>query len=78
MDAGWQVRALVRSLDQCVLPALAFAFLPGPGWIHWGAPLLLVVCVVFLSACYLDELRDRRLAQHDLPIPYREPPPRGF
>jgi hypothetical protein len=78
MDAGWRWRAARRSVLQALLPALVLAVLPGPAWIHLGAPLLVLLTVLFVAVCYADELRDRRLRQHDLPIPYREPPPRGY
>lgn len=78
MDVGWRSRAMLRSLAPAMPFAVLFALLPGPAYVHVAAPALLLVTVAFIAAAYADVLRDRRLRQHGLPIPYREPPPRGY
>jgi hypothetical protein len=78
MDAGWRWRALWRSLAQAALPTVLLALLPGPVGVRLGAIALLLLTVAFLAAAYAEDLRDRRLRQHGLPVPDREPPPRGF
>ncbi len=75
---GWRWRAMGRASLQTLPFAVLLALLPGPAWIHVAVPLLLVVSVAFVTAAYGDDIRDRRLAQHGLPVPEREPPPRGF
>lgn len=78
LDAGWRWRAFWRSIAQAALPALVFGLLPGPVSVHVLAPALLLITVSFLAVACAEDLRDRRLRQHGLPIPYREPPPRGY
>ena len=68
------LRALVQALPACVVLAL----LPGPAYLHWMLPLFVVLCAAFVAGAYGEDLRDRRLRQHGLPVPSREPPPRGF
>ncbi len=75
---GWRWRGLGRSMLQALPVAVLLALLPGPAWVHVAVPALLLSSVAFVSAAYADDLRDRRLAQHGLPVPEREPPPRGF
>ena len=77
-DAGWQARALLRTVLQVLPAGLLLALLPGPSYVHWMLPLLVLLCAGFVALAYGEDLRDRRLRQHDLPVPDREPPPRGF
>ena len=77
-DAGWRWRALWRSLAQAAIPSLVFVLLPGPAALGLLAAALLLVTVAFLAAAYAEDLRDRRLRQHGLPVPWRQPPPRGY
>lgn len=77
-DAGWQVRALLRSVVQVLPVALVLALLPGPAYLHWMLPLFVLLCTAFVAAAYGEDFRDRRLRQHGLPVPDREAPPRGF
>ncbi|MGI8680646.1 MAG: DUF5313 family protein [Mycobacteriales bacterium] len=69
-DAGWRWRALRRLLVQLLPFLVALAFLPGPGYLHAMMPLFLLLASLFTAAAYADDIRDRRLRQHDL-----EPPP---
>ena len=69
-DAGWRWRALRRLLVQLLPFLVALAFLPGPGYLHVMMPLFLLLASLFTAAAYADDIRDRRLRQHDL-----EPPP---
>lgn len=77
-DAGWQGRAVLRVVLQALAPALLLALLPGPSYVRWMGPLLVLVCAVFVGGAYGEDLRDRRLRQHALPVPTRRAPPRGF
>ncbi len=78
LDAGWRGRAIVRALVQVVPVAALLGLLPGPASVHLFLPLLVLLSGLFVAAAYGDDLRDRRLRQHGLPVPPREPPPRGF
>jgi Family of unknown function (DUF5313) len=78
LDAGWRGRAIVRVLVQVVPVSALLALLPGPPEVHVFLPLLVVLSGLFVGGAYGDDLRDRRLRQHGLPVPPREPPPRGF
>ena len=78
VDAGWQTRGVLRTVVPVVPVALLLALLPGPAYVHWMLPLFVLLCALFVSAAYAQDLRDRRLRQHGLPVPEREPPPRGF
>jgi hypothetical protein len=49
------------------MPTIAVFFLPGPLNIRVMTALLIVLGALFVGAAYGDELRDRRLRQHDLP-----------
>ena len=77
-DAGWRGRGVLRALLQVLPVAVPLALLPGPAYVHWMVPLFVLLCALFVAAAYGDDLRDRRLRQHGLPVPDREPPPRGF
>ena len=77
-DAGWRGRAMVRALVQVVPVAALLAFLPGPASVHVFLPLLVLLSGLFVAAAYGEDLRDRRLRQHDLTPPRRPDPPRGF
>lgn len=77
-DAGWQGRALLRTVLQVLPAGLLLALLPGPSYVRWMGPLLVLLCAAFTSLAYAEDLRDRRLRQHGLPVPGREPPPRGL
>lgn len=77
-DAGWRGRGVLRSLVQVLPVAAVLVLLPGPAYLHWMMPLFVLVCAVFVAGAYGDDLRDRRLHQHGLPVPQRQPPPRGF
>ena len=78
LDAGWRGRAFLRGLVQVVPVAAVLALLPGPWYLHLLMPLFVLVSVAFVSAAYAEDLRDRRLRQHGLPVPRRPDPPRGF
>ncbi len=69
---------MLRAVVQVVPVAVLLAFLPGPVSVHVFLPLLVLLSGLFVAGAYGDDLRDRRLRQHGLPTPYREPPPRGF
>ena len=77
-DAGWRGRGLLRTLAQVLPVGVLLALLPGPAYVHWMLPLFVLLCAAFVAGAYADDLRDRRLRQHGLPVPRREPPPRGF
>ena len=77
-DAGWRGRGVLRALVQVLPICVVLALLPGPAYVHVMLPLFVVLCAAFVTAAYGDDLRDRRLRQHGLPVPYREPPPRGY
>jgi hypothetical protein len=71
-DAGWRWRGVARVLVQ-LLPVMALTFaVPGPLYLHVLMPLFLLLCGVFVAAAYGDELRDRRLRQHRLPVAGRD------
>jgi hypothetical protein len=40
-------------------------------------PALVLLSGLFVAGAYGDDLRDRRLRQHGLPVPEREEPPRS-
>jgi hypothetical protein len=68
-DAGWRWRMGGRHLPLVLPPAVAFGLLPGPAYLHWMLPALIVAPSVFLTAAYGDEIRAARLRQHGLPVP---------
>jgi hypothetical protein len=77
-DAGWRVRGVIRVLVQVCPAVVVFALLPGPLVVHLGPPLFLLLASTFVAAAYGDDLRDRRLRQHGLPVPPRDQEgPRG-
>ena len=78
MDAGWRARGVLRALLQVLPVAVPLALLPGPSYVHWMVPLFVLLCALFVASAYGDDLRDRRLRQHGLPVPEREAPPRGY
>jgi hypothetical protein len=63
---------------QALPVGLLLVLLPGPWWLRLSMPLFVLLCAAFVAGAYADDLRDRRLRQHGLPPPYREPPPRGY
>jgi hypothetical protein len=67
VDADWRLRGLLRVCVQIAVPTIAVFFLPGPLNIRVMTALLIVLGALFVGAAYGDELRDRRLRQHDLP-----------
>ena len=77
-DAGWRGRGVLRTLVQVLPVCVVLALLPGPAYVHWMLPLFMVLCAAFVGGAYGDDLRDRRLRQHGLAVPPREPPPRDF
>jgi hypothetical protein len=66
----------VRALAQLVPFAALLALLPGPASVHVFLPALVLLSGLFVAGAYGDDLRDRRLRQHGLPVPDREEPPR--
>ncbi len=73
-DAGWRWRLLGRVAVQLAVPVaviggVAVSLSPLAGLL---AMLLLVVTSLGISAMVADQLRDRRLHQHDLAVP-RDP-----
>ena len=73
--SGWRLRVVGRVLIQLAPFAVVLAVLPG---IDAGARLLLVTLLVGSSLLTVvtvaDQLRDRRLRQHSLPVPEEDPP----
>ena len=70
LDAGWQVRLLLRVLVQLAPVTCAFAFAPGLDPLAKG----LLVAIAPVSALMTigmaaEQVRDRRLRQHGLPVP---------
>lgn len=73
-DAGWRWRGVRRMLLQLLPFALLALLLPGPAYIRWMLPLFLLLAGTFVAAAYAEPIRDRRLRQHDLPVPGEAPP----
>lgn len=65
-DADWRLREVTRVLVQCFIPAVILLLLPGPWTIRGLTVGLLVIGAVFITAAHGEDLRDRRLRQHDL------------
>ena len=69
---------MLRTLVQAAPAAALLALLPGPWYLHLMLPAFVLLCALFVSGAYAEDLRDRRLRQHDLRLPRRDDPPRGF
>ncbi|MGH3979229.1 MAG: DUF5313 family protein [Pseudonocardiaceae bacterium] len=63
----WALRHLSRTLTQCV-PALLLVLLPGPLWLRWTLPLIVVVGALYASVSYIEETTEHRLAKHGYPL----------
>lgn len=72
-DADWRWREVLRVCVQLAVPVVVFAVLPLQADIKGFAIALMVLGALFTAGAYGDELRDRRLRQHNLLPP---PPPR--
>ena len=68
-DVGWRWRTIGRHLILVLPIALVFALLPGPSYLHWMMPTLLLLPSVLVTASYADDIRASRLRQHGLPVP---------
>lgn len=68
-DAGWRGRIVLRHLVIMVPVCAALALLPGPVWLRIMVAGLAFIGSVGGIAIYADDLRVRRLRQHDLPVP---------
>ncbi|HSV66634.1 MAG TPA: DUF5313 family protein [Mycobacteriales bacterium] len=68
-DADWRWREVLRVCVQLAVPVLVFAVLPLAGDIKGFAIALMVLSALFVAGAYGDDLRDRRLRQHDLDRP---------
>jgi hypothetical protein len=75
-DADWRMREITRVGVQCAIPVGIIMFLPGPWVIRVFTAVLLVVGALFVVAAYGEEMRDRRLDQHDLDVPSPEERPK--
>ena len=75
-DADWRMREIIRVGVQCAIPVGIIMFLPGPWVIRVFTAVLLVVGALFVVAAYGEEMRDRRLDQHDLDVPSPEERPK--
>ena len=68
-DAGWRERIVLRVVLQ-VAPFVALgAFVPGPAFVRAALPALLLLSTLLIAAPFSEEIRDRRLRQHDLDTP---------
>jgi hypothetical protein len=70
LDAGWRVRLLLRVLVQLVPFTVAFAFAPGLDPLAKGLLVaILPVSALMTIGMTAEQVRDRRLRQHGLPLP---------
>jgi Family of unknown function (DUF5313) len=76
-DADWRWREILRVLVQCAIPVVVILFLPADLQIRILMAALVLIGALFVAGAYGDELRDRRLRQHGLEPPPRDPGPYG-
>ncbi len=67
----WRLREVGRIMLFAVVPVTVLLLLPGPLDVRVYAALFVVIGPAFVGLAYGDELRDRRLRQHDLLPPQR-------
>jgi len=65
-DAGWRGRLVLGQLVIMVPVCAVLALLPGPVWLRVAVPGLALIASLGTVAMYGDELRTKRLRQHDL------------
>jgi len=70
----WRLREAGRIMLFAVVPITVLLLLPGPLEIRIYAALFVLIGPLFVGLAYGDELRDRRLRQHDL-LPPNGPEP---
>ena len=75
MDSGWRLRVLLRVAVQTLPAVVLFLLLPAPLSVSLLVSAFVVLGTLFVGGAYGDDLRDRRLRQHGLPIPVRDTGP---
>ncbi len=68
-DADWRWRQLLRVLVQAALPVVVIMVLPAPLGLRVLTAALVLIGALSVGIAYGDELRARRLRQHDLDPP---------
>lgn len=64
---SWALRHFSRTLTQCV-PALLLMLLPGPLSLRLSLPVLVLLGALYVSASYIEETSEHRLAKHGFPL----------